>query len=121
MSISNDDILMIRGEKKFERKDEKENFHFVERSFGTFQRAVQLPSAVDPEKVQATFENGVLTVTLPKNAQQQRSRRIQVQSGGQKQVEGTSQSSSQTGGQGEQQSSDVQVQKDKGAKPTQAA
>ena len=76
-----DDILTIRGEKKFERQDEKENFHFVERSFGTFQRSVRLPFPVDPDQVQARFDNGVLTVTLPKSAQQQRTRRIQVQRG----------------------------------------
>jgi HSP20 family protein len=77
-----DDVLTIRGEKKFERTDDKENFHFVERSYGTFQRSVRLPYAVDPEQVQAHCENGVLTVTLPKTAQQERSRRIQVQGRG---------------------------------------
>jgi HSP20 family protein len=76
------DVLTIRGEKRFERTDEKENFHFVERSYGTFQRSVRLPYAVDPEQVQAHCENGVLTVTLPKTAQQERSRRIQVQGRG---------------------------------------
>ena len=77
-----DDVLTIRGEKKFERKDDKENFHFVERSYGTFQRSLRLPYAVDSEQVQASFENGVLTVTLPKTERQERSRRIQVQGGG---------------------------------------
>ena len=61
-----DDVLTIRGEKKFERKDDKENFHFVERSYGTFQRSLRLPYAVESEQVQASFENGVLTVTVPK-------------------------------------------------------
>jgi HSP20 family protein len=75
-------VLTIRGEKKFERKDEKESYHFVERSYGTFQRSLRLPYAVDPEQVRASFENGVLTVTLPKTKQQERSRRIQVQAGG---------------------------------------
>jgi len=73
-----DDVLTIRGEKKFERKDETENYHFVERSYGTFQRSLRLPYAVDPNQVQASFENGVLTVTLPKGKEQERSRRIQV-------------------------------------------
>ncbi len=76
-----DDVLTIRGEKRFERKDEKENFHFVERSYGTFQRAVRLPFPVDPEQVRASFENGVLTIRLPKSAQQERARRIPVQKG----------------------------------------
>ena len=77
----NDDVLTIRGEKEMERQDDKENFHFVERSFGTFQRSIRLPVPVDPDQVQARFDNGVLTVTLPKSAQQERSRRIQVQRG----------------------------------------
>lgn len=75
----NDDILTIRGEKRFENKDDRENFHFVECSYGTFQRSMRLPYATDPDQVQATFENGVLTVTLPKNQAKERSRRIQVQ------------------------------------------
>ena len=74
-----DDVLVIRGEKKFERKDEKENYHFIERSYGTFQRALRLPYPVDPEQVQACFENGVLTIALPKSQQQERSRRIEIQ------------------------------------------
>jgi HSP20 family protein len=77
-----DDVLTIRGEKRFERKEEKETFHFVECSYGTFQRSLRLPFAVDPEQVQASFENGVLTVTLPKTGRQERSRRIQVQGRG---------------------------------------
>jgi HSP20 family protein len=77
----NDDVLVIRGEKKDERKEDKENYHFVERSFGTFQRSLQLPFRVEPEQVQARFRNGVLSVTLPKGAQQERSRRIAIQVG----------------------------------------
>ncbi len=72
------DVLTIRGEKKFERKDDTENYHFMERSYGTFQRSLRLPYAVDPDQVQASFENGVLTVTLPKGKEQERSRPIQV-------------------------------------------
>jgi HSP20 family protein len=92
-----DDVLTIRGEKKFERTDDKENFHFVERSYGTFQRALHLPFSVAPDKVQATFENGVLTVTLPKTAQQERSHRIRVQAGGRGQISGRGNAESQEG------------------------
>jgi HSP20 family protein len=68
------DVLTIRGEKKFEeeRGDKKENYHFVERSYGSFQRSVQLPYSVKAEDVSAEFRNGVLTLTLPKSEQQQR-------------------------------------------------
>jgi HSP20 family protein len=72
------DVLTIRGEKKFERKDDTENYHFMERSYGTFQRSLRLPYAVDPNQVQASFENGMLTVILPNGKEQERSRRIQV-------------------------------------------
>jgi HSP20 family protein len=93
----NDDILVIRGEKKLEKKEDKENFHYIERSYGTFQRALQLPFPADPDQVKAHFENGVLTVTLPKNARQERARRIQVQTGGASQ--GGAEIAPQAGGQ----------------------
>jgi HSP20 family protein len=83
-----DDLLTIRGEKKQERKDEKESYHFVERSYGRFQRSIRLPFQADPEQVQARFENGVLTVTVPKSERQERSRRIQVQGGQAGQIAG---------------------------------
>jgi HSP20 family protein len=73
------DILTIRAEKKVDRKEEKENYYFVERAYGTFQRSLRLPFSVDPGQVQAQFENGVLTVTLPKPQGQQQSRKIEVQ------------------------------------------
>jgi HSP20 family protein len=76
-----DDVLTIRGERKAERREEKENYHLMERSMGAFQRSMRLPYQVDPQKVKATFENGVLTVLLPKSPLQTRSRRIEVQPG----------------------------------------
>jgi HSP20 family protein len=101
-----DDVLTIRGEKKFERTDDKENFHFVERSYGTFQRSLRLPFPVDPEQVQADFENGVLTVTVPKIGRQERTRRIQVQGRGvggpgSQSAQGAWDSSGDTGTEGE--------------------
>ena len=58
------DLLTLKGEKEEEEKDERR--HHVERSWGTFMRAVRLPAPVVTEKVTATFKNGVVTVTLPK-------------------------------------------------------
>ncbi len=76
------DVLTIRGEKKFQRTDDKENYHFMERSYGSFQRSLRIPYQVNPDEVKADFENGVLTVRLPKSQPQDRSRRIQVGKGG---------------------------------------
>jgi HSP20 family protein len=83
------DILTVRGEKKLERKEEKENFHFLERSFGSFQRAIRIPFPVEPDKVQAHFENGVLTVTIPKSEAQARARRIEVKGSGSQSEQGS--------------------------------
>jgi HSP20 family protein len=75
----NEDVLTLRAEKKQERKEEREGVHFSERAFGTFQRSLRLPFQVNPDQVQARFENGVLSVILPKTQLQERSRRIQIQ------------------------------------------
>jgi HSP20 family protein len=61
-----DDVLSLRREKKSERTDERENYHFMERSYGSFQRSVRLPETVDEGKAEARFDKGLLTVKLPK-------------------------------------------------------
>jgi HSP20 family protein len=61
-----DGILTIKGEKKLERDEEKENYRMMERRHGSFQRSVRLPETVDEDKVEASFNNGVLKVSLPK-------------------------------------------------------
>ncbi len=80
------DLLVIRGEKRAEKTNEEESYHFVERSYGSFQRAVQLPCPVVPEKVRAEFGNGVLTVTLPKCEEPETTRKIAVQRAQQRSV-----------------------------------
>jgi HSP20 family protein len=74
-----DDVLTIRGEKKSETKEEKESYHLFERSFGQFQRSLRVPHSVNPDEVKAQFENGILTVILPKNQAQDKTRHIAVQ------------------------------------------
>ena len=61
-----DGVLTIRGEKKLARDEEKENYRMMERRHGSFQRSVRLPDTVDEDKVEASFDNGVLKVSLPK-------------------------------------------------------
>ena len=75
-----DNLLTIRGEKKFERKDEKEGeYRVLERAYGSFSRSMTLPFAVDPDAVEASFRNGVLKLTLPKPPEAQaRTKRIAI-------------------------------------------
>jgi HSP20 family protein len=61
-----DQVLTLKGEKKQEKEEKDEHYYRAERSYGTFVRAVRLPTPVDGSKVAATFKNGLLTVTLPK-------------------------------------------------------
>jgi HSP20 family protein len=58
--------LTLKGERKFEEKSGKAAHHRMERGYGQFVRAFTLPETIDPEKVNADYRNGVLTVTLPK-------------------------------------------------------
>jgi len=61
-----DGVLTIRGEKKTERDEKDKNWPVVERSYGSFSRTISLPFDVDPAKVDAKFEKGVLRIHLPK-------------------------------------------------------
>jgi HSP20 family protein len=67
-------VLTISGQKKAEKEDKGENYHRVERSYGSFKRSIALPSEVDADKVEAAFKNGVLTVHLPKTTETQTKR-----------------------------------------------
>ncbi len=62
-------LLTIRGEKKQEKEEKGESFYRVERSYGSFVRSVQIPTEIDPDKIEATYKNGVLKITLPKKAE----------------------------------------------------
>ena len=65
LSLENN-LLTIRGEKKQEAEERSERVHRYERSYGSFERAFVLPSTVDADKISARYENGVLTVVVPK-------------------------------------------------------
>ena len=60
-----DDVLVISGERSDETRDERDDFYRTERSYGRFFRAIQLPDGVEAEKIDATFKDGVLEVTIP--------------------------------------------------------
>jgi HSP20 family protein len=72
-----DNQLTISGERKQERRDDKETLHIAEVNYGSFSRSFTLPNAVDPERVEAKYENGVLVVNLCK-ASSPKSRQISV-------------------------------------------
>jgi HSP20 family protein len=61
-----DNILTIKGEKKNEQETKKKNCYIAERSYGSFQRSLQLGSGIDAANIKAAFKKGVLTVTIPK-------------------------------------------------------
>lgn len=74
-----DDMLIIEGEKRDEREVDDRDVRLVERVFGQFRRAIQLPFSPNPDQVSASFRDGVLTITIPKNAEQRsQQRRIEV-------------------------------------------
>ncbi len=65
LSLENN-LLTIRGEKKQEAEERSERVHRYERSYGTFERAFVLPSTVDGDKISADYQNGILTIVVPK-------------------------------------------------------
>jgi len=75
------DLLAIRAEREVEQRTERKNYHLIERVQGGFQRTVRLPYPVDASQVQARFDDGVLTITLPKSGTRQRAQRIEVSRG----------------------------------------
>jgi HSP20 family protein len=81
--LIDDDVLTIRGEKKAETEDKERGFS--ERYYGHFERSIRLPFAVEDDKAEASFENGVLTLTLPKSPKaQEEVKRITVNAGSSK-------------------------------------
>jgi HSP20 family protein len=76
------DVLTIKGEKRDEKEENKEGCYLSERRFGSIQRSFRMPQNVDPEKIDAKFKNGVLTLTLPKTRESQESeRKIAIKAG----------------------------------------
>ena len=72
-----DDVLLIRGEKKFQREESKGQYHLLERAYGRFERAIPLPAEVDHSKSVASYRRGLLQINLPKTVDRKR-RRIKV-------------------------------------------
>ena len=62
----NNGVLTLKGEKKSEREEKKDDYHLMERNYGSFQRSFQVADTIDADKIKATFEKGVLKVTMAK-------------------------------------------------------
>jgi len=73
-----DDVLTISGVRTDDRKEQREGYYHSERSYGSFQRSIALPQGVSPDTVQATFENGVLEVSVPMPEAKRSGRKIEI-------------------------------------------
>lgn len=70
-------LLSIRGERKFEKEDTQENFHRIERTYGTFSRSFTLPTNVRSDEVSASFQDGLLRIEVPK-AEEAKPRKVAI-------------------------------------------
>ena len=80
-----DGLLTIQGERQFTQESTEQQFHRVERRYGSFRRSITLPSRVQADSIEASFENGVLQIVVPK-AEEAKPKRIQVRPGGQREA-----------------------------------
>ena len=62
-------VLSLRGERKFQKETKDDNYHRIERSYGVFSRAFSIPASVDEERIRADYKDGVLKIVLPKKDQ----------------------------------------------------
>ena len=74
-----DNLLTIRGEKKAEKEEKNKNYRHIERSYGSFERTLELPEGVNADAIKANISKGVLKVTVPKPAPAQ-AKKIEVKS-----------------------------------------
>jgi HSP20 family protein len=90
--------LVVSGERKLEKEEKEENFHRVERRYGSFTRSFTLPNTVSTEDVQADYEHGVLKIRLAKRAEA-KPKQIKVNIGGQRAIDGKKEPQAQGKGQ----------------------
>src|SRR3954471_16117147 len=83
LSVENN-VITLRGQRQFEKTDESDNYHRVERAYGSFTRSFTLPNTVTAEGANAEYKNGVLRVSLPKR-EETKARRIEVKGEGEAQ------------------------------------
>jgi HSP20 family protein len=71
--------LTIRGERKQEKENEEEDYHFIERNYGPFSRSIQIRREIESNNISASYKNGVLRITLPKSHEARKEIKIKVQ------------------------------------------
>jgi HSP20 family protein len=74
-------VLSVKGERKFEHEEKQENFHRIERRYGSFHRSFTIPTTVDSDSVKASYDAGVLSISLDKRAEA-KPKQIKVSVGG---------------------------------------
>ena len=84
-----DGLLTIKGERQFTSESSEQQFHRVERRYGAFRRSITLPAQVQADHIEATFDNGVLQIVVPK-AEEAKPKRIQVRPGSAKILDASS-------------------------------
>ncbi len=72
-----DNVLTVKGERRFDEKVDEERYYRVERRYGSFQRSLALPQGVKPDDISASYDDGILTVTVPK-VDEEKPKRIEV-------------------------------------------
>jgi HSP20 family protein len=75
-----DNLLRIKGEKKAETENKDEHYHRFESSYGSFERILRLPEAIDSEASKASFKNGILTLEIPKDKEISRVKKLKISS-----------------------------------------
>jgi HSP20 family protein len=92
-------VLTVSGERKFEKEEKEENFHRVERRYGSFSRSFTLPNTVETDNIQADYDQGVLKIRLAKRAEAKPKQvKVNIGSGsGQKTIEGKKEPQAQPG------------------------
>jgi HSP20 family protein len=77
-----DNVLMVKGEKKYQREEKGKTYFFSERAYGAFQRSFRLPPDSHGDQIQANFKDGVLTILVPKSGpQKEKAQKIEVRGG----------------------------------------
>ena len=70
-------VLTLKGERRFEKETKQENYHRIERAYGSFSRSFSIPATVDEEKIRAEYKDGILRISLPKK-EQVKAKQIQI-------------------------------------------